>query len=91
MNGIWVSGDIPRLVGPMRSCSTPAATRPDVVRPGCLERRRSDVQRTDRAVRLAGAYQGRPICERKLTSEGSVHGPSLLVRHPASARSSRAR
>jgi NADP-dependent 3-hydroxy acid dehydrogenase YdfG len=46
----------------------------------CLERRCSDVQRTDRAVRLADAYHGRPICERKLTSEGLVLGPSLPVR-----------
>jgi hypothetical protein len=27
MNGIWVSGDIPRLNGRMPSCGTPAATR----------------------------------------------------------------
>jgi hypothetical protein len=27
MNGIWVSGDIPRLDGRMPSCGTPAATR----------------------------------------------------------------
>ena len=50
--------------------------------PGGLNPHASDVHRTDRAVRLAVAYHGRPICERKLTSEGSVHGPSLLVRHP---------
>jgi hypothetical protein len=27
MNGIWVSGDIPRLDGRTPSCGTPAATR----------------------------------------------------------------
>ncbi len=43
------------------------------------------------ALAIAGAYQGRLICEHELTGEDSVHGPSSLVHRPASARSSRAR
>jgi len=71
----------PALMGVCRVAAPPAAARLAVGRPGCPERRCcNDVQRADSrhaaCRRLPG---GDRYCERKLTSEGSVHGPSLRV------------
>ena len=82
MNGIWVSGDNPRLDERMPSCGTPAATRLMSSFRGAWRGGAAMCGEPIAPCGLPALNNGRPICERELTSEGLVHGPSLLVRHP---------